>query len=322
MPLYVIGRQAVFGSPFARLVYVDPVTKDDYWPRSAEAPRPPAWRRSSSTASTTAGTSSPPASPPTSSPASPRTPAGSTSSSRPRSRCGSASARRRTRWPPSRNTSPTTRPAALYDERRAGSELRRTIYEIVQASANRDNSKGINWHYRLDFSIDPNQALVEIAEEFPKAQVRLNVLLEVEKKLRSIQKHRDREPDKRWQAAYDLMLAQTVAYQVSAYEYIACSRRWSSSSRRASSSRRRCPRPTRHVFWHLDHSRDKKAPASETEKKYAEAIRLIELVKSRHPHTPWADLAQDELNRGFGCNRYEWHHDPRYNERAKLVPKY
>ena len=39
-------------------------------------------------------------------------------------------------------------------------------------------------------------------------------------------------------------------------------------------------------------------------------------------HLVWADLAQDELNRGFGCQRNEWHHDPRYQERAKLVPKY
>ena len=30
---------------------------------------------------------------------------------------------------------------------------------------------------------------------------------------------RDREPEKRWQAHYDLMLAQTVAFQVKAYEY-------------------------------------------------------------------------------------------------------
>ena len=44
----------------------------------------------------------------------------------------------------------------------------------------------------------------------------------IQKRLESLQKHRDREPEKRWQAHYDLMLAQIVAYQVKSYEYRAC----------------------------------------------------------------------------------------------------
>jgi hypothetical protein len=76
------------------------------------------------------------------------------------------------------------------------------------------------------------------------------------------------------------------------------------------------------VEWAIDHSTDHKAPKRETEKKYAEAKRLLELVIKRHPNTPWADLAQDEITRGFGCQRNEWHHSPQYDERAKLVPKY
>jgi len=66
----------------------------------------------------------------------------------------------------------------------------------------------------------------------------------------------------------------------------------------------------------------RKAPKSETEKKYAEAKLLLETVIKNHPNTPWADLAQDEFHRGFGCQRQEWHHNPQYNERQKLVPKY
>ena len=36
---------------------------------------------------------------------------------------------------------------------------------------------------------------------------------------KALRKVRDREPEKRWQAHYDLMLAQTVAFEVKAYEY-------------------------------------------------------------------------------------------------------
>ena len=35
-----------------------------------------------------------------------------------------------------------------------------------------------------------------------------------------------------------------------------------------------------------------------------------------------ADLAQDELNRGLSIRRGEWHHSPKYAERARLVPKF
>ncbi len=47
-------------------------------------------------------------------------------------------------------------------------------------------------------------------------------------------------------------------------------------------------------------------------------------VIARHPKTLWADLAQDELDRGPGTQRRnEWQsHNPKYDERAKLVPKY
>ena len=49
--------------------------------------------------------------------------------------------------------------------------------------------------------------------------MKLNVLLAVQTRLEQLAKDREREPEKRWQAHYDLMLAQTVAFQVKAYEY-------------------------------------------------------------------------------------------------------
>ena len=69
VPLYVIGRQSLFGYPFAHLRYVDPVTKDVYYPLIRRGPETADVEISSGTASTTAGTSSPRASPPTSWPA-------------------------------------------------------------------------------------------------------------------------------------------------------------------------------------------------------------------------------------------------------------
>ena len=62
------------------------------------------------------------------------------------------------------------------------------------------------------------------------------------------------------------------------------------------------------------------APKNQTAKKYAEAERLLKDVIARHPKTPWADLAQDALNRGFSVQFDEWHHNPKYYERASSFP--
>ena len=76
------------------------------------------------------------------------------------------------------------------------------------------------------------------------------------------------------------------------------------------------------ITWVVNHSKEPLAPRNETAKKYAEAERLLKEVIARHPKTPWADLAQDTLNRGFSVRLDEWHHNPKYYERSQFVPKY
>jgi hypothetical protein len=76
------------------------------------------------------------------------------------------------------------------------------------------------------------------------------------------------------------------------------------------------------VMWVVNHSGNPVAPRNETAKKYAEANRLLQEVIVRHAHTPWADLAQDILNRGFSVQFDEEVHSAKYYERAQFVPKY
>lgn len=160
-------------------------------------------------------------------------------------------------------------------------------------------------------------------EEGPKSQIRLQKWMEIEKRLKAAQKLRDREPDKRWQAHYDLMLAQVLTYEVKCYEYMACLDEMIALMQKNQLQPKKMPIPGQlDVWWHIGHSHDRKMPKAETEKKYAEAKMLLEQVIKRHPKTPWADLAQDEFNRGFGCQRDEWSHSPEYGKRAALVPKY
>lgn len=212
--------------------------------------------------------------------------------------------------------SPDPSPRADYAARVMQSDLRRTMHEVVQLT------KG-DFGFERHFPVNLPDLAQKIAQEVPKVDNQLNALLEIEKRLRAMEPARDKEASKRWQANYDLMLAQVVAFQVKAYEYRACLAEMVKLGNQGKLAPKNPPIPNkRRTDWVIDHSGKKKAPNEETEKKYAEATRLLERVIERHPDTPWADLAQITLGRGLGCDWSEWNAHPDYFKRAELVPKF
>ncbi|MBV8611156.1 MAG: VWA domain-containing protein [Singulisphaera sp.] len=310
VPVYVIGRQALFGYGTAHLRYVDPVTKDVYWPsihrgpesadvetlqwdglhgRYDEQPSGFAPYELARLAKDTGGIYF-------------LLPSEENMRVRQREKLYSIKTLK--------EYVPDYEGRMAYADRRARSEFRRTLHEIITATR--------SFPFRDHFPVIPDQMIPAANEAIAVAAERLDALLAIQKRLEAIQKLRDREPDKRWQAHYDLMLAQIVVYQVKALEYRACLQEMVKTVPRPS----QMPTPDLIVGWDLQHSREPKAPKELTAKKYAEAEKLIKEVIARHPNTPWADLAQDELDRGFSVRRGEWTHNPKYDERAKLVPKY
>ena len=197
-----------------------------------------------------------------------------------------------------------------YVEKRNSSPLRQLLHAIVV--------EGKAFAHRREFPIESEELVKAALQEGEKAGIKLNVLLEVQKRLENLGKLRDREPEKRWQAHYDLMLAQTVAFQVKAYEY----RALMASIVKAPPVPKRQAAADIMINWFVDHSKTPWAPKSDTAKKYAEAERLLKQVIARHPKTPWADLAQDVLSRGLSVQLKELHRNPKYYDRAQFVPKY
>jgi hypothetical protein len=197
-----------------------------------------------------------------------------------------------------------------YIERRNHSPLRTGLHAIVQQSG--------NYIYRRDFPIEPQELVKAAMEEGEKATMRLNALLDIQKQLEALRKNRDREPERRWQAHYDLMLAHTVAFEVMAYEYSALM----AAIAKSPPAPKGQPKPDLVVTWVVDHAKAPLAPRRITAKKYAEAEGLLKDVIAGHPRTPWADLAQDTLDRGFSVQLNEWHHNPKYGDRWQFVPKY
>jgi hypothetical protein len=197
------------------------------------------------------------------------------------------------------------------------SELRRSLVELILLT--KQEQFGFNRH----FPVDPANLAEAMNQVIVQVNIQLPALIEFEKKLRALEPLRDKEVDRRWQANYDLALAQIVAFQVKAYEYRACLKEMVALAQQGKLVPKNPPIPgQRRTDWVIDHNPTPKAPKEETEKKYAEATRLLKLVIERHPDSPWADLAQTTLTRGLSCGWGEWNVSPQYDERAKLVPKY
>jgi hypothetical protein len=315
VPLYVIGRQSLFGYEWARLLYIDPVTKDHYWPTIRRGPETAGIEALQWDGLHDRWDEQPSGFAPYELARLAKDSGGiyfllpSEENMRVRQREKAYSIATLKEYVPDYES------RMAYKKRLQSSPLRSALFEIIESS------KGFS--HRRPYPIEYGPLEQAILEEVPKVRERLTLMAKQEKRLRDLQKLRDREPEKRWQAAYDLMLAQMVTYQVKGYEYLACIDEMVSLAKKGKLKPSRMSVPNQlEVYWVINHSPQPKAPKKETEKHYAEARRLLELVIQRHPKTPWADLAQDEINRGLSCQWNEESHSAQYNERWKLVPKY
>ena len=320
VPVYVIGRQSLFGAERAHLEYRDPVTKDVYWPWIRRGPETAGVELLQWDGLHDRWDEQPSGFAPYELARISKDSGGiyfllpSEENMRVRQR------EKAYQIADLKEYMPDYKSRMAYVSDRNRSELRRTMYEIIQATTWNylQAEDPERMFYRRHFPIEPEQMIPAATKAGMLSTERLNVLLAIQKKLESIEKLRDREPEKRWQANYDLMLAQVVAYQVKSYEYRALMEEMIKNP----PTRKVMPNPNLAVHWEINHSHDRLAPKDRTEKKYLEAQRLLKEVIAKHPKTPWADLAQDELNRGFGVRRDEWRTSPQYQQRAKLVPKY
>ena len=312
VPLYVIGRQAVFGFPNAHHKYVDPVTKDVYYPTIRRGPETADVEIFQWDGLYDRWDEKPSGFAPWELARLTRDSGGIYFLLPSEEFLRLHEVEKTYSISQLKEYMPEYLSRAAYIQRRTESDLRRNLHLIVSETQNPD------FRYRREFPVEP-AALVQAAlEEGPKATIRLDALLEIQKRLESLKKHRDREPLRRWRAHYDLMLAQVVVFQIKAYEYRALMAQLAREPRKPS----KAPTPNLAITFVVDHGPKGLAPESETAKKYAEANQLLNNVIAEYPGTPWADLAKDSLTRGFSVVLNQWEHSPNYKERESYVPKY
>ncbi len=157
------------------------------------------------------------------------------------------------------------------------------------------------------------QRVVELEHDFPvafaelagvvrenqlKAKLLIRYMAEVEAILVAGTKYREQEADPRWQANYDLICAQLVAYQARVYEYGVGLEAFLRNY--AAELKRHPPRRGDEVLhsWHL---RLRDRTLTQESVPYIErAGEMLEGVAEEYRGTPWAARAEWEKRRGYG----------------------
>lgn len=172
--------------------------------------------------------------------------------------------------------------------------LRSFIWQVV-TDLNPHVHKDKALELGFTFTAKPDRFLPEVRAEQRKAQLLLQYLGEAQAVLEKAAPHREQEPEPRWQANYDLMLAQLVAYQARAYEYGVVLEEFIQNPEQFPI--KKAPNLTlSHFNVRLVNEVSTKDAIPQIEK----SIELFKLCQQNHPGTPWAARAEWELKRNFG----------------------
>ena len=170
---------------------------------------------------------------------------------------------------------------------------------------------------RMAFSRNPQQFVQQVRESQAKAKVYLDYLATTQLVLEEASEHRRQEVSPRWMANYDLIHAQVIAYQARIYEYGASLEAFLQNPKIVPLSR-----PPNLTLSHWDVVTRKETITGPISQPYVDkATELFELVISRHPGTPWAERAAQELKRGYGIYlRPDYDPPPRPRVSGPVIP--
>ncbi len=174
--------------------------------------------------------------------------------------------------------------------------VRSLIWKVIQDLNPHNKSAQKAIELRMSFSLVPQEFIQQTRQEQSKAKMHLRYMAEAEKALLEGSYLREQEVDPRWQANYDLILAQLVAYQARTFEYGVALDEFIAEPKKAVAMKGN----RRLVHWDI-HTVGK--TRTEEAKPYIErAKRMFAEVQKNHPGSPWAARAAGELRRGFGVD--------------------
>jgi hypothetical protein len=127
---------------------------------------------------------------------------------------------------------------------------------------------------------------------------------------------RKQEASPRWQANYDLLYAQLVAYQARMYEYGVCLEDFIKDPQVVPLTRK--PNLT-HVGWEIRTRQALREP-QKVQPYIDRATEMFKAIIANHPSTPWAARAEFELKRGFGVELIPDYDPPYPTPSGNIIP--
>lgn len=182
--------------------------------------------------------------------------------------------------------------------------LRSLIWKVISDLNPHNKSAQKAVELRMEFSIDRAEFAQQARQEQQKAKMHLQYMAEAEKALAAGKKLRDQEVEPRWRANYDIIYAQLVAYQARIYEYGVALEVFLREPKTAPLMRG----TDRLVHW--DIGTVQKTRTEESKPYIDRAADLFKEVQETHPGTPWAARAAWEMRRGFGVDLHPDYHHP------------
>ncbi|HTN77595.1 MAG TPA: vWA domain-containing protein, partial [Pirellulaceae bacterium] len=183
---------------------------------------------------------------------------------------------------------------------RDASVMRSSIYKVIYDLNPYDPQIAKFIEMRVHFSPDFPTFVKQVREEQTKAIIYLQYLARAQQAMEALASLRQEETSPRWQANYDLIYAQIIAYQARMYEYGAYLESFVQQPKVVPLKKE--PNLTL-VHWDI---RTRKDLLTTESKPYIDkAARLYQQILVDHPGTPWSARAEQELKRGFGVSLAE-----------------
>jgi hypothetical protein len=191
-------------------------------------------------------------------------------------------------------------------------------------------NKGLEVPEIEHFVVDPVQSTSRVLARLQQISRVLQIMATAHQKLAAVRSLRDAEPSLRWRANFDLMSAQLMAYRVRLFEYGIALGQFGKNMPRLIPAKN-----PPHNRWEIRHGSNKLLmPDAQQEKAlgvtaeqlrsyHREALQQLASVRETHQGTPWAVRAQWEEGRRFGATFRSWYYQrpkPRPNNKPRPKP--
>ncbi|MBD3672260.1 MAG: VWA domain-containing protein [Planctomycetaceae bacterium] len=220
-----------------------------------------------------------------------------------------------------------------YIEARDREDFRRVIFDVIERLnpyIHKELSIREHWY---PMSIPEFQS--EASKQVPKAVKSMGLIEQALAMLDKIRPLRDTEPSMRWRANYDLAYAQLVTFRIRLFQFLLAMDKHVATN---PEPKRKDPKTPSNA-WNLTRVKKMIVPDQEQydrlkgafnlkmtreeyladlEVKEKEARNLLEQVAKTHPNTPWAGRAKYELSVGFGMTFVDVHRSPNYDKPVQL----